>query len=406
MVPQPVLRERIRELLRLGAERVLELMPQWIDDLDRTTLSATNMETIAADPVLRQGARRSSQSNIVAWAAANVRAPGEPVPPNLDVDALNFSRDLVRRGLNEASLDSYRAGQNSAWRYWMTIAFTLTEDVDELQELLDVSAQSISAFLDVTIAAIAAQMASERDELTRGTHAERREVVALLVEGAPIPIERAEARLGYALAGVHTAAVVWSDDPDTQPQLLEQIADTLFETPASHGLKVVASAAALWLWLPTALTKTTPVLDSHLNDHPGTRVALGRPARGLHGFRRSHLDALTTQRMMARLHSPQQLATFTDVQLSNLVSQSRDEYDDFITVTLGELARESPALRDTVLTYIETGCNASRTAELLYTHRNTLLKKLERANNLLPNPLPHNIVRIGVALDALRWHGA
>lgn len=78
--------------------------------------------------------------------------------------------------------------------------------------------------------------------------------------------------------------------------------------------------------------------------------------------------------MMARLHSPQQLATFTDVQLSNLISQTREDSDDFINTTLGELAAASPALRHTVLTYIETGCNASRTAELLYTHRNTLIK--------------------------------
>lgn len=270
-------RERIRDLLRQGAERVLESMPQWIDELESSTLSATNMETIAADPVLRRGSRRSTRSNIVAWATANVRAPGQPVAPNLDTDALNFSRDLVRRGLNESALDAYRVGQNIAWRHWMTIAFTLTDDTGELQELLDASAQSIAAFLDATVAAIAAQMAAERHELTQGTHAERREVVALLVEGAPIPIQRAEMRLGYVLDGTHTAAVVWTDELGAQPEVLEQIADAVLKATDRHGLKVIASAATFWLWLPTTLTNTIPSLGSQLQEHPGIRVALGRP---------------------------------------------------------------------------------------------------------------------------------
>ncbi len=69
----------------------------------------------------------------------------------------------------------------------MEIAFELTSDPAELHEMLDVCSQSISAFVDATLAGIAAQIDLERDDLTRGTHAERRETVALPLEGAPIP---------------------------------------------------------------------------------------------------------------------------------------------------------------------------------------------------------------------------
>ena len=73
----------------------------------------------------------------------------------------------------------------------MEIAFDLTSDPAELHELLDVCSRSISAFVDSTLAAIAAQIDLERDELTRGTHAERREAIALILDGAPITRQRA-----------------------------------------------------------------------------------------------------------------------------------------------------------------------------------------------------------------------
>ena len=102
-------------------------------------------------------------------------------------EPLAIARDLVRRGLNESALDAYRAGQAVALRLWIQICFSLSSDPGELRELLDVSCRSISAFVDDTLTAISAVIARERDELTRGTHAERREAVSLLLDGAPIP---------------------------------------------------------------------------------------------------------------------------------------------------------------------------------------------------------------------------
>ena len=89
------------------------------------------------------------------WAAANMRDPGAPVPANLGPEPLGIARDLVRRGLDESALDAYRIGQNVAWRRWMEVAFGLTSDPDEFRELLDVTARSISAFVDATLAGIA-----------------------------------------------------------------------------------------------------------------------------------------------------------------------------------------------------------------------------------------------------------
>lgn len=39
-------------------------------------------------------------------------------------------------------------------------------------------------------------------------------------------------------------------------------------------------------------------------------------------------------------------------------------------------------------------------------HRNTLLRQLSRADQLLPQPLGDNSVNVAVALDVLYWRGA
>jgi DNA-binding PucR family transcriptional regulator len=139
---------------------------------------------------------------------------------------------------------------------------------------------------------------------------------------------------------------------------------------------------------------------------PGVRIAVGPTAAGVEGFRRSHLDAVTTQRMMARLDSPQRVASYDDVELVTLVTADPERADRFIKHTLGEFESASADLHQTVLTFITEQCNASRAAARLYTHRNTLLRRLARADELLPRPLETNSVHVAVALEALRWRGS
>jgi DNA-binding PucR family transcriptional regulator len=284
----------------------------------------------------------------------------------------------------------------------MEICFGLTEDPHELRELLDVSSLSISTFLDDTIAALVERMDTERDDLRGGTHAERRAAVALLLEGAPIHRSRAETRLGYRFAGVHTALVLWGSAGTTSEEL-ESAAETLMKASgADRRLTVVASAEALWLWLPVA-APTTARLAPGLAGHPRVRVAVGRSGHGLEGFRRSHLDAGLAQQMLARLSPGRQIAAFRDVQLVSLLTQDAAQAEEFIADTLGDLATAEPALRDLVLTFVREQCNATRTATRLYTHRNTVLRRLTLADELLPQPLADNVVHVAAALEALAW---
>lgn len=397
---------RVRELIRQCALIVVNPRAEWLDEYDAAVLAAS--PTVAADPELAAAIIRSNHANLYFWGAANVRDPGAPVPPNTGPEPLAIARELVRRGIDAFALDAYRVGEGVAWRRLLEIAFELTSDPAELHELLDVCSRSVSAFVDATLAGIAAQIDSERDELTRGTHAERRETVALLLDGAPIPQQRAETRLGYGLSGPHTAAVIWSEVSETDLADLDRVAEAFGSACGDpKPLSVPASSATRWVWaagtpdggdvLPGLVRVAAPA--------GAVRIAIGPTAYGVDGFRRSHFDAITTQQMMARLHSTQQIAQFADVELVALTTADPDRAAEFVSRNLGGLATTGPELRETVRVFVNEQCNASRAAARLYLHRNTLLRRLARADELLPGPLAENSVAVAVALDVLRWQG-
>ncbi|MFL0174379.1 PucR family transcriptional regulator [Mycobacterium sp. SMC-13] len=390
---------QVRDLIRQCAQVVVNAPAEWLEELDRAVLGAN--PAIASDPELAAAVSRSNRSNLLFWGAANVRDPGAPVPANAGTEPMSVAREMVRRGVDSYTLDAYRVGEGVAWRRLMDIAFELTSDLADLHALLDVCSQSISDFIEATLAAIAAQIELERDELTRGSHAERRATVALLLEGAPIPRPRAESRLGYGLGGTHTAAVIWTDNPDGDLSQLDRAAETFGRAAGSRPLTVLASSATRWVWAPGAVDVDAVASAAGAE----VRVAIGSTGTGVDGFRRSHFDAITTQQMMARLHSPQQIAEYTDIELVALLTADADRAAVFVKRVLGELEAASPELRSAVRAFVHEQCNVSRAAAKLFTHRNTLLRRLARADELLPRPLADNSVEVGVALDVLHWRG-
>lgn len=399
----PELGPELVELIRRAAEIALTPSEEWLRTLHEASLGGPRMQRIAEDPVLADAIRRANLANLTHWARSNMDHPGRRVPPNLGPEALASARDLVRRGLDETALDAYRTTSSVVWKRCMAVCFELTDDPRQLRQLLELASLSISTFVEDTIAAVTVQMQAERAELVRGTNAERRATVSLLLEGAPLRLADAEAQLGYRLTGPHTAAILWAASSTVSDQL-EAAAEALMRVGgAGHRLTVVASAAALWLWLPIDTTPDLEPVLRALDAAPEVRMAIGRPGSDLDGFRTSHLDALATQRMLARLPAHRRVARHQDVQLVTVLTADPMRADEFVADTLGPLAESEPEVIDTLTTYLEEQCNVTRTAERLYAHRSTVVRRLTRADDLLPRPLASNTIAVGAALDVLRW---
>lgn len=389
----------VRDLIRRGAEVALNPPVEWVAEMHEASLGGVRMSAVADDPTLADATRRANLANMLHWASSNVQFPGRRVPVNLGAETLASARDMVRRGLDESALDAYRTAQSVAWRYWMAICFELTDNPPLLRELLDITSRSIATFIDDTVDEMTTRMRAERADLTRGSHAERRETVALLVEGAPISAARAENQLGYGLSGPHTAAVIWDDTAHATAREIESVAEEMTRIAGVRArLTIIASAASLWVWLPT---REIPALRPP--SAPGMRIALGRPGTGVDGFRRSHLQALASQRLVARLASPQQVVRYDDIRLVSLITSDPAAADEFLTDTLGDLVSADADTLDTLYTWIAEQCNTSRTAERLYTHRNTVIRRLARADELLPRPVADNLIDVAAALEVLHW---
>jgi PucR-like helix-turn-helix protein len=91
---------------------------------------------------------------------------------------------------------------------------------------------------------------------------------------------------------------------------------------------------------------------------------------------------------MHRMPGELRVAGFQDVQLVALAAHDGERASEFVTRTLGDLATADPALRDTLRTYIREESSASRAARALFTHRNTVLNRPNRATELLPARSP------------------
>lgn len=367
---------------------------------------ASIRETFRAEPSLAAEVTASSRGNLLHWAAALRRAPGEPVTSNLSPEVVGIARDAFRLGLAAELVPAYHAGHNALWRHWMRLAFAVSSDPVVLAEAFDVAAASMTGFIDSTVGALTALLEAERSELTRGSHAQKFEAVSLVLEGAPMSDQRAADRLGYRFEAHHTAAVLWMDPHEPHPRALQRAADALrAATEAHQSLAVIASSSSMWVWLANATNIDAQDLGAAITPAAETvRIAIGPEDVGTDGFRRSHLAAVETQRLLQRLPELR-IARFTDVQLVALVAGDPVRASDFVARTLGSLAAADPELRSTLRTYIRSRFSASRAARELFAHRNTVLNRIQRAEQLLPLDLDDHSIEIGVALEIEHWLG-
>jgi DNA-binding PucR family transcriptional regulator len=295
------------------------------------------------------------------------------------------------------------AGQNVVQAYWIRTAFSLSADPAVLRQALAAGSESVAGFVDDMVAALSEQLRRERAELARSSHARRFEVVSLLLDSAPITAGHAGTQLGYDLRRRHTAAVLWTDPRQPDQAALAQAAGALgTATSARQVLTVVASSSSMWAWLAAAADTDASAITAATAAHPAVRVAVGPAGTGADGFRRSHFDAVATQRLMSR-RPDLRVARFADVQLVALALADEQRAREFVIRTLGTLADADLELRDTLCVYIGEQFSAARAARALYTHRNTVLNRIQRAERLLPIPLAGHGLEVGVALEIARW---
>lgn len=388
----------VADLIRRGVQGLLDNPAQLLEELFEASADQ-NSDLFDLEPRLAEALQAGIRSNFTHWALATLRDPGGPVEPYSGPENFDFARDVVRHGFDETILAGFRAGQNVAVMTMNRLAFELTDDVGQLREFLSVVTRSLFAFIDDTLAAIDDVIRRERSQLTDANHVARLEALTLILEGAPISAERAADRLRYDLARHHLAAVIWTKD-ESSPGGLESVADALARAAGvRRPLIVPASTSSMWIWISGKQAPDTETLRAALEGIAGIHVALGRSGGGLDGFRNSHLDAIATQRLVRRLPVRSTVTTYEDIEVVALATQDEGRANDFANRTLGRLATAPSELRETLRTYLRQQCNLTKTATVLFAHRNTVTARLDKARDLLPGGLDGRTLEIGLALE-------
>jgi hypothetical protein len=310
----------------------------------------------------------------------------EGAPPGAQELALVTARlDLPL----EALLRAYRVGHAMIWRRWFDLAGGWETEEETRREVIASASGYLFDYVDLLSNYVTVEYTTERDRLVRSREQRRTQLVRDVLEGEdPDPAEALGA-LDYDLRLEHLALVVSAPEPEAVVRDLARALD------ASHRLVVSLTRDTAWAWLgrarPFALPERVP--------HPaGSRVALGEPASGTVGFRRSHREARDAHRV---LPGAEGVVRYDEVALESLAIGDEARAREFAAQELEGIDGPDPRsarLRETLRAYFVTGQNASAAAAMLGVHEHTVSYRLRTIEDRLGRPVASRAAELEMAL--------
>lgn len=392
-----LMRTRVLDLMQEGAKYLLTAEAGWRHQLQDAVIDSFEMLN---DPAAETAIRRYNMLTVMHWASSVLRDPKAPVEPFVDPAIRLQIREQIRRGTPETILNGYRGAQIITWRAWMHLTFNLSSSKPELEALLDFSSEQINRFSQRCVELLAKMIEDERVNHAQRSPDRQYQSAMAILSGSMQDPKMAEYGLGYRLDQTHQAMIIWSREPEVPAGALEAIADRIeLASSGARALRVMAKASTIWLWLsaPVAVDALSSIINA------GFEVAVGRKLHGFSGFKASHQSALIAQQVMVRTKQQHRVVAYDQIKLAHLML-TQTGFVQLANETLGSLMHAPDDIREGLRTYLAAGANAAQAAKVLGLHRNTMNRYLERANDLLPEPLnPQNRIQVGAVLDALYW---
>jgi len=384
--------------IRAVCERLIADADALADALTESAAEAQGDPALRADAALHIEDRELNRSDLVQWLSSNIQQPGGRVEPYIGPRALAYISDLVSRGIAPEFAEGWRAALTVAWRRWVKECIASVDDREALAQVLEVSAHSMVQYaLDSVSLLREVSLASAMGN----AGAEALAMIQLIASETPISPALAEERLSYRLEREHLAVVLWVDDP-AQGDLLDELIGRLrIGRPVRSVLVARASSGSRWIWLSGPDLPDEAQLEEAVVQSEGVRASVGRPSHGLDGFRSSYQDALAGQALLTRLGADRRFTSYASVELVDSLTKDRASAARFVSRTLGRLAYADEPLREALLTYVQSGFNTTRAAARLYLHRNTVERRVSKADELSAVKIGDNPVHVSAALLVL-----
>lgn len=396
--------ERTAQLIQFAIRRYLDNPQTFYLPVEAATLKAARI-LLEQHSHLADDIRAHLRLNINHWVSVNTRQPGQRVTPLVGPRNTYLVRDLASHGWEASTREIIESAKRASLNVWTNVAFELTTDPYELRDYLNAVTRSIFTYCDDYTRALEAAAGPELQRISNLADVRRIKAVKTLLDCTQTSSSTTSLdALNYEIDGRHTAAIVWTES-ERASTFDDALSALVRAVGAVKTMTVPASASSRWIWLSTENGIDVEELRRELKSMPDIRVAVGTPAHGLSGFRSSHLDALSAQRMMCRLSRHIQVANYSELEMFSLVADNETRAREFVSRSLGDLATANCELRETLWTYLREGSNITRTAERLYAHRNTIVNRLDKIRALLPAPLEGSIIKVGLALEISRAFG-
>jgi DNA-binding PucR family transcriptional regulator len=372
------------ELSDKGRRLVAEVAAQFGQHLDAAQ-AAINSRVAAEVPELGRGPvelrdvlDRSTAAHMAllrgvlgAWADPRVAT----APP----ESIEWAVELARHGFPiETLLRAYRIGHAEFSQFWLKLLSARVTDPDLLAETSAATSAYLFSYVESVLAPTIEHYLAERERIARHSQSLRDAELRRVLRGEQIDVRVASDRLRYRLDTWHIGFIAWSDADDADSMLLlDQAGSRIAESfDATQTLLVPASRSVVHGWVGS-----WSALDAEkCPEIEGLHVCMGKQAKGLSGFRRTHEQAGLARRV-ARLYSttPAFLA-YRDCAVTALLSSDVDQAHQFMIDVLGPtLDRDdAQALLQTVSIYQQECLSLSRAADRLHMHRNTVSYRVRR----------------------------
>lgn len=390
----------------------LDWMARWLDAeidvlleslVDRDLAEITELAVAKDDP--RGQIKKSVRVHLVALADCARRRPRDG-RITMPAYICQHTRALARHEM--PSLPALlRAFEKIHAGLWWRVAATLRDGPNRIEpeqraEVLERASAFLFAYFQTASKETAAAYAAERALLHRRATSQRADVVTALLDGSVDPAD-AGRELGYELNASHIAYVAWVDELSSLDRLDSVLTTMTGPMRPRQHLSVPTDDHTQFGWITCQEATWQEVLrDVDLPE--GIHCAWGSPQRGAEGFRASHLDALEARRIgeAVGITSRHKVVVFDDVAIASLASRDLGSASTFVHRKLGRLAEADEfagRLLETLRVYLDELASPTRTARRLHVHPNTVVKRVERIEEILGRRVDPASLSLRVAVE-------
>ncbi len=388
---------------------VRDLAADWARDLDAIAeemyaFLTARIPEASSDPEIAGLTLASCASNteaILSMIRHGIPASATEAP----VAALEHTRWMAARGHGiDTTLRFYRLGHAFFWERWSAALVDAVPDRDRLVTAMRETAAFVFHYIDLISARVSAEHVAERERRQRRAAIVRADFVRAVLADEDVDAGAAERALGHRLAGPQLAFLLWAaGDPGALERAAVAVAHAL-GAPRPLLQPDGPSALGGWVAPPPGRDPVPPdVLVAVVRDvDADVHLALGTHRDGVAGFRESRHDAERARRIaeLAATRAPS-VTRYADIALIDLLSRDVEAARAFVAVELGALAARDPGAeraRAALIAVVAPHGGLAAAARTLGLHRNTVLQRVRRAEELRGRPATERAAELHTAL--------